>query len=272
MRMLANVPPRLAINKLRQCTEEKVKEQWWAAKSTRLDIQAIMLAHMSNGSNATTIAQTILEFMNDGKPGQLTDAQQKLLKEKNPLFVIYQFDKVFMQEVFKQYKLNLLKPDLERWTENFSANVSQLNNSNLAKDFLQAHDSFMDCYQYGRCKNLFSQPALATAITKLDAIVFTQPANETIAAAVPAFFKNGQQYLDRAYVASQGLNSSFVLLAASYVMDNPVAYEVGAITLLSLFLFRKKLAKINPFQYFSHKPAQNDPATAEELRSLTNSV
>jgi hypothetical protein len=265
----ANVPPRLAIDKLRSCTEQQVREQWWAALSTRNDIQAIVLEHMRNGMQVETVANSILEFVKEGKSKILTPAQQDLLKQKNPLFVLYQFNANFFALLNKQFKMTQLQPQLTLWSEKFTNNVTRDNDTESSLKMLMGQNDFVDCYQHNRCRKLFSQINVAAAIDNLATINFTTPSNETVEAALPTFFKNSQEYLNHAYAERHGFSSSFLLMAASMVSENAMLCEVSVIVILSAFLFRNKLALLNPFRYFYAQAPQNDNGTVEELMRLT---
>ncbi len=266
----ANVPPRLAIAKLRSCTEQQVREQWWAAQSTKNDIQAIALEHMSQGVQVETIAKAILDFIKDGKSDVLTPAQQDLLSQKNSLFVVYQFDFKFIAQLKKQLKISQLNPKLTLWTEKFSAEVKQHNDTKSALQMLMGQNDFMQCYQHNRCQNLFSQDQAAAAIDNLAAVNFTQPSNETLEAALPNFFKTSQEYLNDVYAQRHGLSASVLLAIFSIVSENPLLSEAGVIVILSAFLFRNKLAKLNPFRYCLASAPQNEIGTEEEVTRLTN--
>lgn len=269
MMLNANVPPRLAIDKLRSCTEQQVKEQWWAALSTRNDIQAIVLEQMSNGVKVEAAANSILEFVKEGKSEILTQAQQDLLKQKNPLFVLHQFDASFFALLKKQFKITQLQPQLTLWSEKFIDNVTRVNATESALEMLMGQNDFVDCYQHNRCKKLFSQTNVAAAIENLAAVNFTTPSNVTVEAALPGFFKSSQEQLNQIYADRHGLSASFLLLASSLVSENPMLCEAGVIVMLSAFLFRNKLAKLNPFRYFRGQAPQNDQGSAEELMRLT---
>jgi hypothetical protein len=264
--MIANVPPILAMRKLTKCTEEQVKMQWWLATETKGIIKGYALEFMQKGTTAREFADNVLGFIQDGKEGILNVVQQARLRERDPVHILHLFSDTFLQSLNTELKKAEIEKELLVWPDHLTRFVNQSADTEQL-DALNAHEDFMRCYEQHKCHGLFSQKNIAKKIADIPQQIFSFPANGTIEAAIPQFLSYNPEYLNNIIMARNNISPSLVLTALTFAATNSPVCEVAALSLLSLFLLRKRLWSLNPLRYFTICK-RSETASMEERERL----